>query len=163
MKGADRFLIAIVVGALVIVGIAVAVVLLRPEATYMTDETPEGVAHNYLLALQLRDYPKAYGYLSARVDGYPTTEAKFIEDVQDHRYQFRMDRDVTLKVDSADIRATTATVEVLESTFYGGDLFSSGQSLRPFEMELVKASDGWRIIDSDHYFAYCWRNEDGCD
>ena len=163
MQRTDRFLIAIVVGALVIVGIAVAVVLLNPEATYVSDDTPEGVAHNFLLALQQDEYSKAYGYLSSRLDGYPATAAHFTDDVKDHSWQFRLGADITLKVESSTVGAATATVYILETTFHGGDILSSGQSIDIFEMELVKESGDWKIIDADDYFVYCWRREHGCN
>ena len=163
MQRTDRFLIAIVVGAVVIVGIAIAVVVFKPEATYVADDTPEGVAHNYLLALQQEDYSMAYGYLSSRLDGYPTTVAQFTDDVKDRSWQFRTGDDVTLKVESSDISASTATVYVLETRFYGGDLFSTGQSIDTFEMEVFREPGGWKITDSDDYFANCWRRERGCN
>lgn len=65
MKGIDKFLIVMVVGVVVLVGVVVAVVLLRSgEASYEPNSTPEAVAHDYLLALQWEDYERAYEWWS---------------------------------------------------------------------------------------------------
>jgi hypothetical protein len=162
MQRTDRFLIGIVVGAVVIIVLAVVVVLLKPEATYLPDDTPDGVSHNYLLALQNKDFSKAYGYLSTRIEGYPATLEDFENQVLRNSWQFNIGEGVTLKVDSADIRSNRATVHVIQTRFHGGGLFDTGQSMRAFEMSLSNESGGWKITDSDNYFAYCWRYDNGC-
>jgi len=77
MKNTDKFLVGIVVGVVVLVATAFAVALLRPKPTYQLEDTPKGVAHNYLLALQQEDYKRAYGYLSPTIEGYPTSAEAF--------------------------------------------------------------------------------------
>lgn len=53
IKGADRFLIVLVIGILLAVVITVVVASQRPgRGAYQPDDTPEGVVFNYLLALQ---------------------------------------------------------------------------------------------------------------
>jgi len=63
--GKDRFLIGIFVG----IGVLVVAALIlffarRGQDTYVDDSTPQGVLRNYVLALQKRDYERAYGYLA---------------------------------------------------------------------------------------------------
>jgi hypothetical protein len=160
MKNTDKFLIGIVAGVVILIGLAFTVALTRPKPTYQADGTPEGAAHNYLLALRQGDYERAYGYLSPDFKHYPPTLNAFISDVQDNSYRFSLnDESVTLEVLSSQVGSDFATVEVRETTFYEGDLFSSGESSSTFRMKLRRAAQGtWLIYDSDSYWAYCWGN-----
>ena len=78
MKGVDRFLLAIVAGIIVIAVAAVVVVVSRGgDVTYRPDDTPDGAAFNYLLALQRGDHERAYGYVSPSIKNYPTSVGAF--------------------------------------------------------------------------------------
>jgi len=63
----DRFLTGILVFIAVLVVAAVGLFFIRQrgELTYGPEDTPEGVVHNYVVALVQRDYPRAYSYLAA--------------------------------------------------------------------------------------------------
>ena len=61
----DRFLTGILIGIAVLVVIALAVFFLRQGSqSYISEDAPEGVVHNYVLAVLNDDYEKAYGYLA---------------------------------------------------------------------------------------------------
>jgi hypothetical protein len=62
----DRFLIGILVGIGVLITAALVVFFMRQgdRQTYTQENTPDGVVHNYVLALQQGDFQKAYGYLA---------------------------------------------------------------------------------------------------
>lgn len=61
----DRFLTGILIGIGVLVIAALAVFFTRRDTqTYVADDTPEGVVHNYVVAVLEKDYEKAYGYLA---------------------------------------------------------------------------------------------------
>jgi hypothetical protein len=154
-------LIGIVVGVLLLVGVAFAVTLLQPKPSYQPDDTPEGVAHNYLFALQENDYDRARGYLSPTLEGYPETADEFVDGVERQSWMFRENVETTMAVESADIDGDRAVVIVRESRYYGGGLFESWQDISTFEMELHREDGAWRITDADFYFADCWRF-DGC-
>ena len=160
MKSTDKFLVGIVAGVVILIGLAFAVALTRPKAAYQSDDTPEGAAHNYLLALRQGDYKRAYGYLSPGFKYFPRTLDEFISDVQDNPYQFSLNDDsVTLEVVSSKVGNDVATVQVRETTFYQGDLFNSGESTSTFGMKLRRSAQGlWQIYESDSYWAYCWGN-----
>ena len=89
MKSTDRFLIGIVIGVVVLVIAAFGVAFLGPKPAYQSDDTPEGVAHNYLLAIQREDYARAYGYLSPDLRGYPASDEQFIEDMYTGLWPFQ--------------------------------------------------------------------------
>jgi hypothetical protein len=62
----DRFLIAILVSIGLLVVLAVVLFFVRqapPE--YQSEETPEGVVHNFILAMQQEDYEYAYRLIQA--------------------------------------------------------------------------------------------------
>jgi hypothetical protein len=156
MKGNDKFLIGIIAAIGLLIVISFVVVLSQPEPEYQNDDTPEAVVHNYLLALRLKDHERAYGYLSPRLKGYPKDAEAFADDVDDS-YSFSfVDRDVTIDTQSADIRGNMATVEVLETSFSEGDLFSSGNYERRFDMELRQENGQWKLVDGDRYWTSCW-------
>jgi hypothetical protein len=63
----DRFLTGILIGIGVLIVAALVLFFVRKESeTYIDDSTPEGVVHNYIVALHKHDYEKAYGYLAEK-------------------------------------------------------------------------------------------------
>jgi hypothetical protein len=167
MKGVDKTLIGIVAAIILLVIAAFTVALLRPKPTYQPEDTPEGVTHNYLLAIQQEDYTRAYSYLSPNIPGYPNTESEFVGDLENHNFQFRpADSSSTVSVGSASVVADTAFTDVSETVFYQSGLFESNQSTNDFTVKLVrdKGSGQWKIVDSSssNYWIWCWENSTGC-
>ena len=81
----DRFLMGILIGigALVIIALALFVTRKDSAMTYVADDSPEGVVHNYVVAVFERDYEKAYSYLADKKDK-PTLEqfrASFLQNM----------------------------------------------------------------------------------
>jgi hypothetical protein len=144
----DRFLTGILVGIAVLVVVALAVFFARRNhQSYISEETPEGVVHNYVLAVLNKDYKKAYGYL-ADLENKPTYE------------QFR---DAFLKglvnpgnsaldIGKSEINGDTASVEVA-MIYSQSDPFSTGY--RDVQRAiLVKQSGGWKFSSMPYY--YLW-------
>ena len=166
MRSTDKFLIGIVVGVIILIGVALAVALLRPEPTFQPEDTPEGVAHNYLLALQQKEYERAYGYLSRSLESYPASVDIFIDNIDDYSWQFRdlQDGSITLSVETTDVISERAEVTVRENHFHEGGLFDSSQYTQTFEMRLRfdTARNAWKITGSDSYWVRCWDDDEGC-
>lgn len=60
----DRFLIAILIAIVLLGVIAIGLFYLRQgDQDYGAEDTPNGIVRNYILALQKKDYERAYGYL----------------------------------------------------------------------------------------------------
>ncbi len=60
----DKFLIGILAGIGILVLVAVGMFFVRQSTQdYVAEDTPDGVVHNYVYALQQEDYERAYGYL----------------------------------------------------------------------------------------------------
>ena len=162
MKSTDRVLVGIVLGIVVLVIAALVAVLAAPKPEYLADDSPENVAHNYLLALQNRDYERAYGYLSRLLPGFPASLAKFTADIEKGRWYFRSGESVTLSVEKSIVIGKTAIVTIGESRFQGGDLFNSSQRTSVFDMKLRLVNKNWKIEDSPSYFMPCWKVTGGC-
>ncbi len=162
MKSTDKFLVGIVIGIVLIVVAAFAVTLLRPGASYLAEDTPANVVHNYLLALQREEYGRAHAYLSSTIPQLPDSEQAFIEHLEEYPWEFRIDQQVSLSVQDEKISDGRATVTVAESQFYGGGLFDSGQSVSDFEVDLELEKGSWKIVSAGAYFSHCWRSDDPC-
>jgi hypothetical protein len=164
VKGTDKFLLAIVAGIVLLVGVVLGVALLRPnEPSYQPDDTPEGVAHNYLLALQLGEYERALGYLSPSLPGLPADVESLERDVEDYRWSFGYsDNDVSLAIEAVNVTGDRAKVVVRKTQFYQGGLFDSGQHSQTFDMTLRREEGAWQVANSDRYWADCWGSSKGC-
>jgi hypothetical protein len=164
MKGTDRFLITLVAGMLLLVGLTFGLALLRPNRpAYQADDTPEGVVNNYLLAIQRGDHSRAYGYLSPKLRGYPADAERFAADVDDNRWSFGYyDDDVSLAIEKIDLWDDKATVSVRKTSYYRGGLFDNGQYSTSFRVTLHHEDGAWKILDSDRYWANCWDWTRGC-
>jgi hypothetical protein len=161
MKKTDKLLIGIVAGIVLLVVVAFAIALSKPKPEYQAEDTPEGVAFNYLFALQQGDYERAYGYLSPSIRGYPRDAQDFTEAIQDNSWRFGSlnDSSTTLEVDSVRNNGKRAGVTILEMRFYEGDLFNSGQYTSSFDMTLQQDTAGaWKIVESDDYWLGCWND-----
>ena len=163
MKGTDKFLIGIVAGIILLVVVVFLVVLLRPEPEYLAEDTPEGVTHNYLLALQNGEYERALDNLSSSVKHAPKDVNEFVEDIDGCSYRFRgLDRDISLIVESTDIKGDRAEVQIKQTIFYSGDMFGSNLYESEFEMTLKQQNDAWKLIYGDSYWCSCWNDISGC-
>lgn len=151
----DRFLTGILVGIGVLVVIALAVFFIRRDTqTYISEDVPEGVVHNYVLAILNDDYEKAYGYL-ADLESKPTFE------------QFR-DAFVTgvvnpnnsaVDVGNSEINDDTASVEVA-IIYNPSDPFSTGY--RDVQRAiLVRQDEAWKLSSMPTYYFwdYSWYQE----
>jgi hypothetical protein len=159
MKKTDKILVGIVGGIILLVVVAFAIALSKPKPTYQAEDTPEGVAFNYLFALQQDDYERAYGYLSPSLQGYPRDADAFADNIRDTSWQFSglNDSSTTLEVDSVDINGARADVKIRETHFYEGDLFNSGQYTNFFTITLRQDENGqWKIVKSGDYWLVCW-------
>lgn len=151
----DRFLTGILIGIGVLIVIALAVFLTRKDTqNYISEDTPEGVVHNYVLAVLNKDYEKAYGYL-ADLEHKPTYE------------QFRRPflngyvnpENTAVDVGESEISGNEASVEVAQ-IYNSGDPFSSGY--RDVQRAiLVKQNGAWKLSNMPAYnfLDYSWYTE----
>ena len=147
----DKFLIGILIGIGALIVLALFLFFTRQDKReYVSDSTPEGVVHNYVLAVLNRDYEKAYGYL-ADIDNKPTEE----EFKQSFINGMVNPNDVGVDVGVAEIVDDDASVELTLYYSYN-DPFSSryGSADRA---NLVQENGSWKLSYMPYNFwDYNW-------
>ena len=140
----DRFLTGILIGIGVLIIVALIIFFTRQNnQAYVSDSTPEGVVHNYALALLNKDYQKAYGYL-ADLDNKPTFD------------QFRQSFAIGslnpssegVKIGNAYITGEDAAVDV-SLVFRPNNPFSTDYNNG--RAQLVKQNGAWKISSMTTY------------
>ena len=151
----DRFLTGILIGIGVLVIAALAVFFTRKDTqTYVSDDTPEGVVHNYVVAVLKKDYEKAYGYL-ADLENKPTYEQfrdAFLKGIVNPTSQ-------AVDIGGSEITGDTASVEVA-LIYNPSDPFSTGY--RDVQRALLVNQGGaWKIssMPSYYFWEYNWYQE----
>jgi hypothetical protein len=162
MRGSDKFLLGIVAGVVVLIAAALAIFANQPEPSFVADDGPEGVVHNYLLALIQGDDERAYAYLSPELEDYPESVDQFQKDLEVFSYRYADQESVDLVIVSSETEGDEAEVEVRETVYYDGDMFNASQYSQTIIFTLEQIGGQWKIDGGDYYFAYCWNSPDGC-
>lgn len=151
----DRFLTGILIGIGLLVVAALAVFFARRDLqTYTAEDTPEGVVHNYVVAVLDKDYERAYSYL-ADLDHKPAYE--------DFRRAFLngeiRPNDSAVDIGGSQITNDTATVD-LELVYNSSDPFSTGYR-NPSTAELVMQNGAWKLtlMPQYNFWGYNWYQE----
>lgn len=152
----DKFLIGIIAGIVLLVIVAIVTVLLRaPESEeYIADDTPAGIVHNYFLAIQRKDYEKAYSYLSDELESKPDFD-KFIRDVDGFGYSSQ----ASLKIGETRLGDARSQVDVSIITYQQGGLFESSSYTNQGTAYLQATPDGagWKLTEFPYpYWGYDW-------
>lgn len=144
----DKFLIGLLIGIGVIIIAAVGLFLARRGGGgYVTDDTPEGVVRNYIIALQKGDLDRAYGYL---LEGeQKPTQANFALYVNQNK-DWILEQAVNLQ--PASIQGTSARVML---NFSAAGLDSGG---RGGEEAVLSLQDGqWKLVSVPYpFWSYDW-------
>ncbi len=148
----DRFLTGILVGIAVLVVVAVVIFFIRKDTqSYISDNAPEGVVHNYVLAVLNDDYQKAYGYL-ADLENKPT-----YEQFRDSFIQGKTNpNNSAVDIGKSQVNGDTAYVEVA-MIYNPSDPFSTG-SRDVQRAILVQQSGAWKLssMPSYYFWDYSW-------
>jgi hypothetical protein len=151
----DRFLTGILVGIGVLVVAALAMFFTRQDTqSYIAEDAPEGVVHNYVLAVLNSDYEKAYGYL-ADLEGKPTYE----EFRRPFLNGYVNPDNTAVDVGESEISGDEASVEVSQ-IYNSSDPFSSGYRDTQRAI-LVKQNGAWKLSNMPAYnfWDYSWYQE----
>ena len=156
MQSSTKFLLGIVIGIVLLVIITFSVVMLRPEPTYQDDTTPDGAAHNYLLAIQNKDYDRAFTYIPEKYR-YPENADDMAIDIQKNSWEFDTDSDFSLAVESTRMNGDDkAVVTMRKTTFYNNGLMGSSQYSNTFTVDMILENGMWKVSDGDSYWSSCW-------
>lgn len=150
----DKFLTGILIGIGALILLALGLFFTRQERReYVADTTPDGVVHNYVLAVLNKDFQKAYGYL-ADLENKPTYE--------DFRRSFF---DGTVNPSSVGIEIgeveTHGNEAIVSLTIYysNTDPFSTRYG-SPDRALLVKQHGAWKLSSMPYNFwDYRWYQE----
>ena len=148
----DRFLTGILIGIGVLVVVALTVFFTRKDTqTYVAEDTPEGVVHNYVLAVLKMDYEKAYGYL-ADLEYKPTYD----EFRRPFLNGYVNPDNSAVDIGSSEISGDEASVDVTQ-IYNSSDPFSTGYRDTQRAL-LVKQDDEWKISNMPAYnfWYYDW-------
>lgn len=147
----DRFLTGILIGISVLIVAALILFFIRQKpSTYVDDSQPAGALQNYCLAVQKRDYERAYSYLAGQ-SGKPSLEA-FRQDFLS--YQGDAVANTTVEVGDAIIDAQDQTATVQVTLLNGnGDIFSSPSRTRA-SASLVRENGAWKITRAPYPFSF---------
>jgi hypothetical protein len=151
----DRFLTGILIGIAVLVVLALAVFFTRSDTqTYVSEDAPEGVVHNYVVAVLNKDYEKAYGYL-AELDHKPAYEPfrdAFLKGIVNPD-------NAAVDIGRSEIKDDTASVEVV-LIYNPSDPFSTGY--RDVQRAILVNQDGaWKLSSMPGYYfwEFSWYTE----
>jgi|YNPBryantNP2012_1023418.scaffolds.fasta_scaffold09010_3 hypothetical protein len=144
----DRFLLAILlgIGLLSIVAVIRVLTYAPPAMTYGEESTPEGVVHNYLVAIYRGDYERAYSYLAdkEKKPSLETFRRAFVLGLINPKEAMAQVGKVT------PINDKEARVEI-NILYSGADPFSPGYSNLQYAL-LVRQGEAWKIQSMPYPF-----------
>lgn len=143
----DRFLLAILLGIVGLVILALVIFFLRPkDQEYGAEDTPAGVTRNYVLALQKGDYDRAYAYIDP--GGKDIDLNRFQNELLTRQPEIKM---VSVQVGQTELNGSKAHVALTLLHPANGpfeDIWRENSNAI-----LVKASDGtWKIISMPYTY-----------
>ena len=147
----DRFLTIILAVIVLLVVISLAVFFVKQDnATYLSEDAPENIIHNYILAIEEGNYERAYAYLAEK-DNKPDYET-----FEQHYLLYH--NEVGYQIGAANISTNTASVEITimdGSSDFFFDRYNYVESAR-----LLNQNGEWKIIQMPYsYWAWEWYQE----
>jgi uncharacterized protein YrzB (UPF0473 family) len=152
----DRFLTGILIGVVLLVVISVGLFMLRGgEPSYLDENTPEAVVLNYVLALQNRDYEKAYQYLPEEYE----VQKKPSFTVFRSYFSNEQSTNTAIQVVSVETQDDLAWVMV-ETVQSSGGLFGGIYRSQQTAHLVMEDSGNWKIVSMPYPF-WGWEWFDG--
>lgn len=147
----DRFLTGILIGiGILVVAALILFSMRRSEARYTTDNTPEGVIQNYVLALQKKEYEKAYAYLQEgnNKPEFSTFREFFITSFESYNR-------AGLTFGTSSITGDSAFVTVIIQQNYGGPFNELSRNHET--VDLTRQNGEWKIRKFPYpFWGYDW-------
>lgn len=151
----DRFLTGILAGIGVLVLLALILFFIRDRnVNYVDDTTPAGVVQNYTLALQRRDYERAYSYLASSSGAEPVTMERFLQHFSSYggdeaaRTTIEIGETIELSGDQASVQVT-----LIRSS---GGIFD-GTYRQTENVTLRRENGAWKITNAPYpLWDYGW-------
>ena len=149
----DRFLTGILAGIGVLVVLALILFFIRDRnVDYVDDSTPAGVVQNYVLALQRRDYERAYNYLNGETG--TVSKEQFLQ----HFSSYGGDESARTTIEigeTIDLAEDQASVQVTLIRGSGG--IFEGAYRQVENVTLRRENGSWKIVNAPYpYWDYGW-------
>ncbi len=153
----DRFLIAILLGIGLLMVASVGLYWWRQQRqSYLPDDAPEAVVHNYALALHRHDFERAYGYLA---------ETEKRPDFASFRTAFLTGM---LNIDQAAIEIGRAQIYDDQAVVQVRVIYATGAPFSPDPgapgtASLVRQNGQWRITEMPYPYyppEWTWKRPD---
>jgi hypothetical protein len=148
----DRFLIGILIFIGLLVVAALVLFFTRNEApAYGTGDSPEGVIHNYVVALQKGDFERAYTYLAdeGTKPNFDVFISAFMTNTPDLSNS-------ALQIDQVQLQSGGRAVVSVTVLHAGSGPFDSGWS-SPDRANLVQQSGEWKLTYLPYpYWGWDW-------
>ncbi|MCP4139916.1 MAG: DUF4878 domain-containing protein [Chloroflexi bacterium] len=149
----DRFLTVILVVIALLVVVSLSLFFIRQDsATYLAEDTPSSIVHNYILAIEKGEYERAYGYLAEKElkPSYAEFEQNFLF----------YDNNTGYQIGETAIAGNTASVEVTIMEGSGGFLFERHYDYVE-NAGLSKENGEWKIVQMPYnYWSWEWYTEE---
>lgn len=146
MKSVKRLLLGIGIAIAALAVIAVVLVFTQKNVTLLPEDTPQGTVQRFLIAVQDKDYPKAYGYLQITENNVKLTYDDWVRfDIPSMSSTSQSAWKATLG--QTTISGSNASVEVFVDTFRpnGNGPFGSSTYTQLIQFQLTKAGNSWLI------------------
>jgi hypothetical protein len=160
-NNSDKFLWAIVAGIIILVILAFVVIARRPSPEFLPEESPASAVHNYLLALQLGDYERAYGYLSPDL-AYPADVNEFFDSLNRRPWEFSGTDNFSLVVETSEPVSSNSVAVTVRQIYNNNALFGSGDYSETFKMRVEDTPAGWKLVSGERFWSTCWGDRDTC-
>ena len=143
------FIFVIVIGVLVIATISLVLLTKGNKVTLLPEDLPQGTVQRYLIAIQEKDYQKAFGYLSFSPTDKITTYNDWFMMVGPQASSQAVWKATLGKIT---LQSNNATVEVTIDTFRPGGLFGNSQYSQLIIFQLAKTTNSWFITSPTYVF-----------
>ena len=151
MKAANRFALGFVIAILALIAVTVGLALLTHGPTVsLPEDTPDGTVQRFLTAVQNRDFPKAYGYLSHDQKGALATYDDWIRSVQPPSQTSRPAWRATLGKTTTS--GNYSSVEVIVDVFQPGGPFENPVRTQTVLFQLTKTGNSWFITSPPYLY-----------
>jgi hypothetical protein len=160
--GSDKMLLAIVAGIILLIIVAFVVVSRRPQPEYEAQDTPESVVNDYLLAIQLGNYARAYSLLSPSI-AYPGNTNEFYDSLREEPWRFTVSDNYSQVVESSEPVSDNSVAVVVREIYSTNSLFAGDDFSEVFRMRVENEGSGWKLVSGERYWSSCWGETNKCE
>ena len=143
------FIFAIVIGVLVIATVSLVLLTKGNKVTLLPEDSPQGTVQRYLIAIQEKDYQRAFSYLSFSPTDKITSFSDWLMMVGPQSSSQSVWRATLGTVTENE---NNATVEINIDTLHSGGLFGDSQFSQQINFLLIKKGNSWFITSPTYIY-----------